>query len=49
MLVVECVEFMHRPFGVNPAQRVPTDVELPGVITQNHGVTQKFMRLNAAP
>src|SRR5260370_37025090 len=26
-----------------------TDVELPRVITQNHGIAQEFVRLNAAP
>jgi hypothetical protein len=40
---------MHQPFGVNPAQRSPADVELPGVIAQNHRVAEKFMRLNDAP
>jgi hypothetical protein len=28
---------------------VPADVELPGIVTQNHGVAQKFVRMNAAP
>ena len=49
MLVVERVQLMHQPFRVNPAQRVPADVELPGVIAQHHGIAQKFVRLNAAP
>jgi len=49
MLIVERVQFMHQPFRVNPAQRVPADVELPGVVAQNHGVAQEFVRLNAAP
>jgi len=49
MLVVERIQFMHQPFRVRPTQRVPTDVELPGIVTQNHGVAQEFMRLNATP
>ena len=49
MLVVERIQLMHQPFRVNPAQRMPADVELPGVVAQNHGIAQKFVRLNAAP
>ena len=49
MLVGERVQLMHQPFRVHPAQRVPADVELPGVIAQHHGIAQEFVRLNAAP
>src|ERR1019366_4376607 len=49
MLVVERIQFMPQPFRVDPTQRVPADVELPGIITQNHGIAQEFVRLNAAP
>jgi hypothetical protein len=31
------------------AQRVLSDVELPGVIAQHHRVAEKLVRLNAAP
>jgi hypothetical protein len=27
---------------MNPAQRVPADVELPRIITQNHGIAQNL-------
>ena len=40
---------MHQPFRVNPAQRVPSDIELPGAVTEYDGVAQEPMRLNAAP
>jgi len=49
VLIIERIQFMHQSFRVNPAQRVQADVELPGIVTQNHGIAQKFMRLNAAP
>ena len=49
MLVGEGVQLMHQPFRVNPAQRVPADVELSGIIAQHHGVAEEFVRLNAAP
>ena len=49
MTVGECVQLMHQPFRVHPAQRVLADVELPGVIAQHHGVAEELMRLNAAP
>jgi hypothetical protein len=49
LLIIERIQFMHQSFRVNPAQRVPADVELPGIVAQNHGIAQKFMRLNAAP
>jgi hypothetical protein len=40
---------MHQPLRVNPTQRMPADVELPGIITQHDGLAQEFVRLNAAP
>src|SRR5271166_1108576 len=49
VLVSERVQLMHQSFRVNPAQRVPTDIELAGVITQHDCITQEFVRLNAAP
>ena len=49
VLVVERIQFMHKPFRVNPTQRMLADVELPGIVTQNHGIAQEFVRLNAAP
>jgi hypothetical protein len=49
VVVVEGVQLMHQPFRVNPAQRMPADVELPGVIAQHDGIAQEFVRLNAAP
>ena len=40
---------MHEPFRVRPTQRVAADVELPGVIAENHRVAEEIVRLNAAP
>ena len=49
MLLGEGVQFVHQPFRVDPAQRVPTDVELPGIVAQHHGIAQEFVRVDAAP
>ena len=49
MLVGERFQLVHQPFRVDPAQRVPADVELPGIVTQHDGIAQEFVRLNAAP
>ena len=49
MAVVERIQLMHQPFRVNPAQRVPADIELTRVVAQHDGVTQEVVRLNAAP
>jgi hypothetical protein len=49
MFVGESVQLMHQPFRMNPAQRVPTDVELSSVIAQHHRLAEEFVRLNAAP
>jgi hypothetical protein len=48
MMVREGVQLMHQPLRVNPAQRVPTDVELPGVVAEHDSVAQEPMRLNTA-
>jgi hypothetical protein len=40
---------MHQPFRVKPAQRVPADVELSGIITQHDCLAQEFVRLNTTP
>jgi hypothetical protein len=34
---------------MDPAQSVPADGELPGIVAQHHGVVQKAMRVDAAP
>ncbi len=49
MAVVERIQLMRQPFRMNPAQRVPADIELTRVVAQHDGVTQEFVRLNAAP
>src|SRR5271165_294582 len=49
MLVGKRVQLVHQPFRVNPAQRVPADVELPGIVAQDHRVAEELVRLNAAP
>ena len=49
MRVVERIQLMHQPFGVNPPQRVMSDVELACVIAQHDGVAEELVRLDAAP
>ena len=49
MLIGESVQLVYQPFRVNPAQRVPPDLELARVIAQHDGVAQEFVRLDTAP
>ena len=49
LVVGESVRLVHQPLGVHPAQRVPADVELSGVVAENHGLAQEFVRVDAAP
>ncbi len=49
MLVGKRVELMHQPFGMDPAQRMATDIELSSIIAQHHRIAEEFVRLNAAP
>ncbi len=49
MLVGKRVELMHQPFRMHPAQRMSANIELPGVIAQNHRIAEELVRLNAAP
>lgn len=45
----ERVEPMHQPFGMHPAQRVLTDVELTGIIADNHRLAQEAVVRHATP
>ena len=49
MRVREGVQFVHQPFGMDPAQCVLTNRELPGIIAQHHGIAQEVVRVDAAP
>ena len=49
LVVGERVELVHQPLGMDPAQRMLTDSELAGVVADNHRVTEKSVRLDAAP
>jgi hypothetical protein len=40
---------MHQPFRMYPAQGMPADGELSGIIAQQHGIAQEAMRVDAAP
>jgi len=45
----ERVEPMHQPFGMHPAQRVLSDVELTGIIGDNHRLAQEAVVRHATP
>ncbi len=45
----EGIELVNEALGMDPAQAVRADVELPGVVTDDDGVGQEAMRLDAAP
>lgn len=41
LVVGKSIELVHQPLGVHPAECVPTDGELTGVIADNHPLPQK--------
>ena len=43
MWVRERVRFVHQPFGMDPAQRMLTNREPPGIIAQHHGIAQEVV------
>jgi hypothetical protein len=47
--VGEGIEFVDKTFGMDPAQAMLTDVELTGVVADDHGVGEQTMRLDSAP
>src|SRR6266851_6683716 len=49
LLMREGVELVNEPLGMDPAQAVLADIELTGIITDDDGVGQKAVRLDAAP
>ena len=48
MRICEGVQFMHQPFGMDPA-RVLADGELPGIVAEQHSIAQEAVRVDAAP
>jgi hypothetical protein len=46
--VGERIEFVNQTFGVDPAQAMRADIELAGVVADDHGVGEQAMRLDAA-
>src|SRR5258707_1149567 len=49
LLIREGVELVNEALGMNPAQAVLADIELTCIITDDDGVGQKAMCLDAAP
>ena len=49
MLVGEGIKLMHQPLGMDPAQGVATDVELAGIVADDHGILEEAMGFDAAP
>src|SRR5436309_5723212 len=49
LLIGKGIELVNETFGMNPAQAMLANIELTGVVTDNHRVGQKAMRLDAAP
>ena len=45
----ERVELVHQPLGMDPTQRVLADIELPGIVTDHHGLAQEAMRADGTP
>ena len=49
MFVGEGVELVNEPFCVHPAKGVQADIELTGVVADDHGVGQEAVSFDAAP
>ena len=49
VLVGEGVELVDQALGMDPTQAVLADVELAGVVADDHGVGEEAVRLDAAP
>jgi hypothetical protein len=49
MQVGEAVQLVHQAFGMDPAEGMPADIELSGVVADDDGVGQEAVRLDAAP
>ena len=49
MLVGEGVELVDQPLGMDPAQGVAADLELAGIVADDHRVAEQAVRLDAAP
>ena len=45
----ERIEFVNQTFGVDPAQAMRADIELAGVVADDHGAGEQAMRLDATP
>ena len=48
-VIGEGLQLMHQPFRVDPAQRVPPDGELCGIVAQQYGLAQEAVGVDAAP
>src|SRR5713101_7637737 len=49
LFIGEGIELVNEALGMDPAQAVRADIELPGIIADDDGVGQEAMRLDAAP
>src|SRR5207253_6204273 len=49
VLVGEGIELVNQALGMNPAQAMLADIELTGVVANDHGVGEEAVRLDAAP
>ena len=49
LLLGEGVELVHQPLGMDPTQGVPADIELAGIVADDHRVGEQAVRLDAAP
>jgi len=47
--VGERIELVNQALGMNPAEAMRADIELAGVVADDHGIGEQAMRLDAAP
>jgi hypothetical protein len=48
-LIREGIELVNQALGMNPAQAMLADLELSGVVADDHALAQEAVVLNAAP
>jgi hypothetical protein len=49
MQIGECIQLVHQPLRMHPAQRMPANGKLAGIVADNHHVAQQPVRVDAAP
>ena len=49
MQIGECIQLVHQPLRMHPAQRMPADGELAGIVADNHRLAQEARAPGCCP